>query len=144
MEYAIKRKSDGTLWTSTIDNSIVRFKTLKEAYAYAIRMNLTYDEFEIWDIHLAYTGNPNDFIIKHSDPNMTSHICRLYDTALCAEHGKTIDNARLIAAAPELLEACQEALDNLRCRSETRQKWTVKDQKTFEMLKAAIAKAEGR
>ena len=49
MEYAIKRKSDGTLWTSTIDNSIVRFKTLKEAYAYAIRMNLTYDEFEIVD-----------------------------------------------------------------------------------------------
>mgnify|MGYP001419201047 CR=1 FL=1 len=49
MEYAIKMKSDGMFWTSTIDNSIVRFTSLKDAFAYAIQMNLGYDEFEIVD-----------------------------------------------------------------------------------------------
>lgn len=52
-------------------------------------------------------------------------------------------NARLIGAAPELLEVARTALGALQARSETRQKWTVKDQQTFEQLEVAIAKAEG-
>lgn len=53
------------------------------------------------------------------------------------------DNARLIAAAPDLLEACKDAFASSCRRSETRRKWTMLDQKTHELLKKVIAKAEG-
>jgi hypothetical protein len=51
-------------------------------------------------------------------------------------HGRVDDdtaNARLIAAAPELLEACKMALDDGDCQTVT-EDW----------LRKAIAKAEGR
>lgn len=50
-------------------------------------------------------------------------------------------NAVLIAAAPELLHACQSAISLLDARSLTRAKWTTKDQTTYELLRAAINKA---
>jgi hypothetical protein len=49
--------------------------------------------------------NAKDFIIRHEDGGITSHVARLYDMALCEEHGDIESNARLIAAAPELLDA---------------------------------------
>lgn len=55
-----------------------------------------------------------DFIITHSDENLRSHICRIFDASLCPEHGESQANARLIAAAPELLEALEKARDELR------------------------------
>jgi hypothetical protein len=54
------------------------------------------------------------------------------------------DNAALIAAAPELLEACHAAWSALDAKSLTRQKWTVKDQAAFQACTAAIARAEGK
>ncbi len=52
-------------------------------------------------------------------------------------------NATLIAASGDLLDAAKLALENLRYKADhTRKKWTVKDQETFDVLKAAIAKAE--
>ena len=53
-------------------------------------------------------------------------------------------NARLIAAAPDLLQACKDAFASSCRRSETQRKWTMLDQKTHELLKKAIATAEGR
>ena len=53
-------------------------------------------------------------------------------------------NARLIAAAPELLAACHVALATLDLKSMGRAKWTGGDQKSFDLLSAAIAKAEAR
>jgi len=52
-------------------------------------------------------------------------------------------NGNLIAAAPEMLEACKVAFAWSCTRSETRHKWTASDQKVHEVLKRAIAKAEG-
>jgi hypothetical protein len=52
--------------------------------------------------------------------------------------GRGIADARLIAAAPDLLEACKEALGLLLADGFT------EDQNTPALLIAAIAKAEGR
>jgi hypothetical protein len=52
-------------------------------------------------------------------------------------------NIDLCAAAPELLAACEVAEDDLRARSEGRCKWTVRDQRAYEALRDAIAKAKG-
>ena len=41
-----------------------------------------------------------------------------------------------------LLEACKEAKYNLSRRSETSQKWSINDQKVFELLEQAIQQAE--
>ena len=55
-----------------------------------------------------------------------------------------VANARLIAAAPELLEACKNIFDNLHIRSESNKHWSSSDQVCFEQLQSCIAKAEGR
>jgi hypothetical protein len=47
----------------------------------------------------------------------------------------------LHSSAGGLLRAAVLALDNLKARSQTRRKWTVNDQSTFEALKTAIAEA---
>lgn len=52
------------------------------------------------------------------------------------EHGETLDaNARLIAAAPDLLEACKAALSEL---------LRVSPSQASPIVRAAIAKAEGK
>jgi len=53
-------------------------------------------------------------------------------------------NAHLIAAAPELLEALEGVRANMDAISETNRKWTIADQRTYERVCAAIARAEGR
>ncbi len=50
----------------------------------------------------------DDYIITYSDGNLRSHIAWIRDGALCEEHGITKANARLITAAPELLEALRD------------------------------------
>ena len=52
-------------------------------------------------------GTNGDAVITHSDTELRSHVARIYAATLCPEHGTVEDNARLIAAAPDLLEALQ-------------------------------------
>jgi len=47
------------------------------------------------------------------------------------------------ASTPDLLEALEIALRNLDDRAETNRKWTNSDQKTYEKIEQAIAKAKG-
>lgn len=42
----------------------------------------------------------NDAVIRYSDGELASYVARIYDAALCPEHGTVDANARLIAAAP--------------------------------------------
>lgn len=49
---------------------------------------------------------------------------------------------RAVNNFPALLAACEAALDNLGARSETRQKWTTRDQHAYEALAAAIRAAK--
>jgi hypothetical protein len=59
------------------------------------------------------------------------HIAVCFATNQDFNNPEIIDNARLIAAAPDLLEACKVALENN------------EDRITANLLRAAIAKAEG-
>jgi hypothetical protein len=52
-------------------------------------------------------GSNGDAVITHSDTELRSHVARIYAATLCPEHGTVEANARLIAAAPCLLEALQ-------------------------------------
>ena len=48
--------------------------------------------------------------IEKNKKGLRSIIALINDQWLCEEHGDLVANARLIAAAPDLLEACEEAL----------------------------------
>jgi hypothetical protein len=51
-------------------------------------------------------GGESCWLIRYADPDgLASHVARLYPGALCPEHGTVEANARLIAAAPDLLAA---------------------------------------
>lgn len=58
-------------------------------------------------------------------------------------HGDSEADARLIAAAPELLEACK-ALHRMYGISIDGQPWEVPDDDPINLARAAIAKAEGQ
>ena len=53
----------------------------------------------------------SDFLIVYSDGVIRSHVARLFDSTLCEEHGSLAANARLIAAAPQMLSALRAALE---------------------------------
>lgn len=71
------------------------------------------------------------------------------DGSACGEYGPDIDvhgpDAKLIAAAPDLLAACKQAMHCLTAESEAEwrksQKW---DEAPYHFLFEAISKAEGR
>lgn len=60
------------------------------------------------------------------------------------QFGDLMPTAHLIAASPDLLKACRSALAGMQARADTRRKWTMTDQRDYETLEAAVAKAEGR
>lgn len=70
------------------------------------------------------------------------HHCLIAEVYSGDGHGQQSANARLIAAAPELLEACIEALEN----DESCEGFNAAnmDQALREKLRAAIAKAAGK
>lgn len=87
-----------------------------------------------------FTGDVN----KNEKVDLIATISHLGDKnkgdEICGKRAEeAIANAKLIASAPELLEACQEALlilnDNLTL-------WQQKSLGVFPMLKQAIAKVE--
>jgi hypothetical protein len=45
--------------------------------------------------------------VTHSDGSNRSHVAVCPQMTLCEEHGSLLANARLIAAAPDLLAACE-------------------------------------
>jgi len=64
------------------------------------------------------------------------------NTVTTRGHDETKANAFLMAAAPELLEACKAALNFLDYIPPSDKKWSKVE--VLDMLDAAIAKAEGR
>jgi hypothetical protein len=69
----------------------------------------------------------------------------LLDSHIAAQaQGFAFKTAMAQKAGPALLKACKAALANLDKLSESRRKWTSDDQLTYDQLRRAIEKAEGR
>jgi hypothetical protein len=81
-----------------------------------------------WRIEITDTG----FRITHSNSGLRSHIATLHEAALCEEHGDTFANARLISAAPEMLDALQTVCDA----------YGERDTLLMAQVRAALAKAK--
>jgi hypothetical protein len=69
--------------------------------------------------------------LTYSDGMLRSHVADLFTAALCEEHGNLEANARLIAAAPDLLDAVQAIVDA----------FGDQDSLLIDQCKAALAKA---
>ena len=76
-------------------------------------------------------------------PDSFGVACVAYSDRTTADHLASLADARLIAAAPELLEALREALPEIR-RLNAAAGVTVFNPAATSMIRAAIAKAEGR
>jgi hypothetical protein len=88
-------------------------------------------------------------LVKKQTPGLSSHIsiCRMYDAWICDEHGGTAEaNAKLIAAAPDLLNACNAMIDwddREHDHSNTFNERMEQCSKAFTLARQAILKATG-
>lgn len=98
------------------------------------------------DDKVSFTPGPwhlrnNDLCVAYSDGELVSYIANVQEATLCPEHGNAQANARLIASAPELLEA----LKAMHKRFITESEWITASDEVLERENIAlIAKAEGR
>jgi hypothetical protein len=77
-------------------------------------MNNTLHTPSPWHLH----KSDSDFVIVHSDGENVSRIAKLFDSTLCEEHGNLSANARLIAAAPDLLDLLEAAVARVQIANE--------------------------
>jgi hypothetical protein len=80
-----------------------------------------------WNPHRSVSG----FVIVYSDGENRSHVARLFDSALCEEHGSIEANAHLISAAPDLLSALERLTHPMA------------DDEDLDYARSIIAKAKG-
>ena len=66
-----------------------------------------------WKVRVSHNGALRGYSIEHEDETLRSIVARNWEHELCEEHGNSLPNARLIAAAPELLEALEAVLPDL-------------------------------
>ena len=76
-------------------------------------------------------------VIFQPGDGLHSTVAQCFDNAICNEHGGTaLANARLIAAVPELLEACVSVMQDWQDEGDI-------DASTITAIQAAITKARG-
>ena len=100
-----------------------------------------------WKVRVSHNGALRGYSIEHEDETLRSIVARNWEHELCEEHGNSLPNARLIAAAPELLEVLVDVqtwletnlrLGKINCGTANRESDLVSQ------LSAAIAKATGQ
>ena len=96
-----------------------------------------------WTVQKCYSGNVHDgFLIADSDGWNVANLWHNQHTADKEYIAQREANANLIAAAPELLEACRYAIENLRPQGTITKDFS--GHNAMATLSKAIAKAEGR
>jgi hypothetical protein len=79
-----------------------------------------------------YTDKDKDFVFSGTNETHPDIVCRFFDRDE-SDYPNKEANAKLIAAAPELLEALQRALNDFKS-----QRWT---EETYKVIEKAIKKA---
>ena len=71
-----------------------------------------------WKVRVSNNGALRGYSIEREDETLRSIVARNWEHELCEEHGNSLPNAFLIAAAPELLEALELALVTIEGQAE--------------------------
>ena len=93
-----------------------------------------------WKVRVSNNGALRGYSIEHEDETLRSIVARNWEHELCEEHGNSLPNARLIASAPELIEALEAVLPDLEHYVATHGPGP---DKRLAIARAAIAKARG-
>lgn len=93
-----------------------------------------------WKVRVSHNGALRGYSIEHEDETLRSIVARNWEHELCEEHGNSLPNARLIAAAPELISALEAVLPDLEHYVATHGPGP---DKRLALARAAIAKARG-
>lgn len=57
-----------------------------------------------WTVRISQNGALRGYSIEHQDETLRSIVARNWEHELCEEHGNSLPNARLIAAAPTMFD----------------------------------------
>ena len=66
-----------------------------------------------WKVRVSHNGALRGYSIEHEDETLRSIVASNWEHELCEEHGNSLPNARLIAAAPDLIDALEAVLPDL-------------------------------
>ena len=102
-----------------------------------------------WKVLTSFGSTLKGHAVAYEDEQTMSIVARCWDNDTAEEHGSFEANARLIAAAPELLEAAKLMLnrmgESVRACGHTESLKSFYENSIFaDQLRAAISKAEGR
>ena len=57
-----------------------------------------------WKVRVSHNGALRGYSIEHEDETLRSIVARNWEHELCEEHGNSLPNARLMAAAPTMFD----------------------------------------
>ena len=99
----------------------------------------------LWSVDMESVGRQwtNSVSIKDADGGHVAHLTRGYEGSEGGDGSPSWENAHLIAAAPDLLAACEAALHRLKFLCKCEESSGCANAKLRSTIRSAMAKAKG-